>query len=124
MELGRLRQIILTVKNMNEQVIFYRDTLGLKVGYPHKEDYSEEFWVQFETGECSLCLHAGGRGELGKDAPRFTFEVKDIKAIKIYLEEKGLKVTDIRQAAPGKFVCDFHDPEGNVISAEDFGENA
>jgi len=107
--------------DMGGQVEFYTKILGLKIGYPLKDDYSRESWVQFNTGECSLCLHSGGNGKIGQDAPRFTFEVQDINKAKVDLEKNGVKVSEIREAAPGKYVFNFKDPEGNDIAVEYFG---
>ena len=112
MEIGSIRQIILYVKNMQKQVEFYRDTLGLKIGFPHLEDYSNEAWVSFSTGECTLALHSGGNGDIGSDAPKFTFEVSNVEQTKKQLREKGVKMGEIVEAYPDSYVCSGLDPEG------------
>src|SRR5690348_8743558 len=62
-----LMEVILQVKDMNVEVAFYRDMLGLRVTYPEGAvDYSKEGWVTFETGRCVLALHDGGRVRQGE----------------------------------------------------------
>jgi catechol 2,3-dioxygenase-like lactoylglutathione lyase family enzyme len=94
-------EVILYVEDMKAQVSFYHDKLGLKVKSPsNAEDFSEVFWVELESGPCTLALHAGGKRRLGDDAPKIVFNV------------------EIRSAAPGIWVCDGVDPEGNKFSIE------
>ncbi|MFW9853918.1 MAG: VOC family protein [Candidatus Thorarchaeota archaeon] len=119
--LGTIRQIILYTANMQKQVEFYRDILGLKITYPDIRDYSKEFWVTFSTGEATLALHTGGKGEIGTDSPRFTFEVQDIQEAFSYFKDKGILDSEIREPVPNTFVFDIKDPEGNKISIEQFG---
>lgn len=72
--IGSLCEIILYASDMNAQVAFYRDALGLSVSYPAGlDDYSDQFWVTFETGSCVLALHGGGEKDFGKSAPKFVF---------------------------------------------------
>ncbi|MHA2089591.1 MAG: VOC family protein [Candidatus Kariarchaeaceae archaeon] len=122
MKIGKLRQLILMVEDMQKQVMFYRDTMGLQVVYPHVDDYSKESWVSFASGDCALCLHSGGKANPDVDQVRFTFEVLDIESAKQELEEKGVIMGKIRTAAPGKLVSDFRDPEGNLLHIEFFNE--
>ena len=115
----KLGEVILYVENMDRQVAFYRDTLGFDIEYPkHKSDYAEEFWVVFETGACRLALHGGGCRRLGADSPKIVFVVPDIQDAKCALEQRGAELSEIRSPAPGVFVCDGVDPEGNRYSIE------
>lgn len=117
--IGEVMEVILYVEDMNRQVTFYRDVLGLKVMYPPAlEDYANEFWVQFDTGSCSLALHGGGKRRFGADAPKFVFRVKDIHEVRQLLVDQQVEMSDIRSAAPGVWVCDGADPEGNKFSIE------
>lgn len=112
-------ETILYVQDMNQQVSFYRDIMGFDVKYPQdKKDFSGEFWVLFDTGACSLALHGGGKGRLGADAPKFVFQVQDIHAARKYLIDQEVQLGEIRSAAPGVWVCDGADPEGNKFSIE------
>jgi catechol 2,3-dioxygenase-like lactoylglutathione lyase family enzyme len=116
---GELMEVILYVEDMGAQVSFYRDKLGLKVKYPKDSpDYSEEFWVELDSGACSLALHAGGKRRFGADAPKIVFRVGDILSAQRELLDLDIEVGEIRSAAPGIWVCDAVDQEGNKFSIE------
>ena len=115
----RLSEVILHVEDMQKQVEFYRDTLGLDViKPPGLADYSGESWVELDTGECRLCLHAGGKRQFGQDAPRIVFEWEAIEAAHDALLDMGVDLGALRSPTPGVTVCDGKDPEGNVFSLE------
>ncbi|MEM7131314.1 MAG: VOC family protein [Chloroflexota bacterium] len=114
-----ISEIILYVQDMNAQVTFYRDILKLPIAYPPGLDnYSEEFWVVFDTGVCKLALHGGGKKRFGDDAPKFVFDTGDVSSTRQYLIDHGVTVGKIRSPAPGVTVCDAVDPEGNYFSIE------
>ena len=118
-KIGELMEIIIYVEDMNRQVSFYRDQLGFKVVTPQESgDYGKEFWVELDTGACSLALHAGGKKRFGEDAPKFVFRVQDILAARMQLINQQVVMGEIRSAAPGVWVCDGADPEGNKFSIE------
>lgn len=112
-------EVILYVENMNDQVSFYRDTLGLALLYPQgMTDFSQEMWVTLDTGACTLALHGGGKGRLGKDTPKVVFGVDDINAARDLFVQRGVAFGEVRSAAPGVYISDAVDPEGNPISIE------
>lgn len=114
-----LMEVILYVENMNTQVAFYNDKLGFKVSYPHGvDDYNDQMWVTLDTGSCTLALHGGGKRRLGTDAPKIVFRVEDILAAREELLHRGVELGEVRSAAPGVWVCDGEDPEGNKLSIE------
>jgi catechol 2,3-dioxygenase-like lactoylglutathione lyase family enzyme len=114
-----LHEVILFVEDMQDEVEFYRDMLGLKIIYPKdKKDFSEEHWVQFDTGACSLCLHRGGERRIGEDAPKLVFLVGDISEARDELGDNGVPMSDPRQVSPGIWISDGEDPEGNRFSIE------
>lgn len=114
-----LIEVILYVEDMLSQVKFYEQAFGLKVLYPkNATDYRGESWVTLETGDCTLALHAGGKGRQGADTPKIVFGVEDIHAARRHLLEQGIEVGEVRSAAPGVWVCDGKDPEGNPFSIE------
>jgi len=118
-KIGDLMEIIVYVEDMNRQVSFYHDQLGFKVVTPQESgDYGKEFWVELDTGACSLALHAGGKKRFGEDAPKFVFRVQDILAARMQLINQQVEMGEIRSAAPGVWVCDGADPEGNKFSIE------
>lgn len=117
--LGPLDELILYVQDMDAQVRFYRDTLGLDIAYPAGLDsYADQFWVTFQTGACTLALHGGGEKEFGKDAPKFVFTTADVKGARTALQARGIPVSEIQSPAPGVEVFDAKDPEGNYFSVE------
>jgi len=120
--LGPLMETILYAQDMNAQVRFYRDTLGLAVKSPAGlDDYANEFWVELDTGPCTLVLHGGGQRRLGADSPKFVFHVDDISAARATFVGRGVQLGEIRSPAPGVLVCDGADPEGNRFSLEHRG---
>jgi catechol 2,3-dioxygenase-like lactoylglutathione lyase family enzyme len=119
MKTNGLIEVILYVQDMPAQVAFYRDVFGLRVLFPAgKEDYSQEFWVTLDSGACILALHGGGQKRLGRDTPKIVFGVGDIHAARRELLSRDVAVGEVRSAAPGVWVCDGFDPEGNPFSIE------
>ncbi len=117
--LGGLIEVILYVQDMNVEVAFYRDKLGLEVSYPEgSPDFSKESWVALQTGQCTLALHNGGNRRFGVDSPKIVFQVRDIKDVRNELLKRGATIGEVRPAAPGIWVCDGMDPEGNEFSIE------
>ena len=114
-----LIEVILYVKDMNKMVQFYRDVLDLRLTDPTLINPADENWVTFETGNCLLALHSGGKGDVGTDAPRIVFRVQDIKSARFQLLEAGVTAGEIRSPAPDIAVCDAKDPEGNPFSIEE-----
>jgi predicted enzyme related to lactoylglutathione lyase len=118
-KMNGLIEVILYVQDMASQVAFYMDALGLSVLYPsHVDDFSNESWVTFDTGQCLLALHAGGQGRLGADAPKIVFGVENILATREHLLARGIEIGEVRSPAPGIWVCDGKDPQGNPFSIE------
>jgi catechol 2,3-dioxygenase-like lactoylglutathione lyase family enzyme len=113
-----LIEVILYVKDMNKMVQFYRDALDLPLSNPEIRDHTNEDWVTYESGNCRLALHSGGNGNIGKDSPKIVFRVQDINSARFQLLELGVAASEIRSPAPGTFVCDSKDPEGNPFSIE------
>jgi predicted enzyme related to lactoylglutathione lyase len=117
-----LIEIIVYVQDMNAQVAFYRDSFGFEVSSPAGlADYGREFWVTLNTGQCLLALHAGAKKRFGEDAPKLVFGVDDIHAARGELLGRGVPVGQVRTPAPGVWVCDGADPEGNRFSIEAHG---
>lgn len=116
---GNLMQVILYVQEMTQAVSFYRDVLGLTIVYPAGlESYADQSWVEFATGECALCLHAGGEGKQTGSAPSFTFRVADIEWSRRELAARGVEMGEIFDAAPGIRVCRGMDPDGHPFAIE------
>jgi catechol 2,3-dioxygenase-like lactoylglutathione lyase family enzyme len=121
-KLSRLGYVILYVKDTTKSLPFYRDTLGMKV---LKE---EEGWVEFESGETTVCLH--GDKELKSNHQERTslcFNIEDIKGAYEALKAKGVKFDKephVVCQADGKtgLSADFHDPDRNSLSIFGFAK--
>lgn len=75
-----------------------------------------------ETDACKLVLHGGGERKLGEDTPKIVFGVEDIHASRAELLTAEVKVSEVRSPAPGVWVVDGRDPEGNPFSIESHDE--
>jgi catechol 2,3-dioxygenase-like lactoylglutathione lyase family enzyme len=114
-----LTKVILYIQDMNKQVRFYRDVLDLTVKYPAGLDsYSNEPWVELETGECILVLYVRREKRLGEDRPKLAFRVNDIEAAHKTLTERGALLSDIASRSLGLKIADGFDPEGNPFAIE------
>ena len=107
-----LVEVVLYVQDMERAVAFYRDTLGLEL------DFESAHWSTFETGACTLALHATDERVPGKGDPDPTFLVVEIEAERARFAEAGVEVTEIREPMPGLRVFDAWDPERNRFSIE------
>lgn len=114
MVVERMSNVILYVQDINDEVAFYRDKLGLKVVYPEKaDDYRKAGgWVELDAGGVVLALHDGAHGHVGEEAPKITFEVDDLERARQELVDQGVKMEGIREIAPGSWICAGEDPEG------------
>jgi len=121
--LQELMEIIVYVEDMDAQVAFYRDSLGLDVNYPAGlDDYGDQVWVELDAGSCILALHGGGQRRIGADAPKIVFRAQDVNAVREELLGRGVKVGEVRDDVPGKLICDGVDPEGNKFAIESHKE--
>lgn len=114
-----LVEIILYVADMQAQVEFYRDVLGLRLAHPAGlTDYSDQHWVVFETGACKLALHSGGQAQAAAGLPKLVFAIADIVSARAELAARGLTLDEIFSPAPGIQVANGRDPERNPLSIE------
>ena len=117
--IGELFQVILNVKDMRKQVGFWRDVMGFTIVYPSaSSDPAEETFVRFETGGAYLVLHAGREVPNAGEEPRLSFMTKDLEKTRQRLIEAGVTLGEVRSPAPGVFVVDCRDPEGNAFHLE------
>lgn len=114
MVVKRMSNVILYVQDINAEVPFYRDKLGLKVLYPEEaDDYRKAGgWVELDAGGVLLALHDGAHGRVGDEAPKITFEVDDLERARQGLVNQGVDMGEIKEIAPGAWMCSGEDPEG------------
>ncbi|MFC3959532.1 VOC family protein [Halovivax cerinus] len=113
-EFNRISDVIRYAEDVERLAAFYSDVFDLEIA---GGDPSHGF-VRFDTGECSLCLHAGRDGDLGEYPTTVVFAVDDIDDARADLLDHDVEMGEIRSPAPGKRVCDGRDPEGNPFSIE------
>ncbi len=119
MPVSAITEVILYVSNMQRAVQFYRSNLGLRVRCPNMDDYSNAYWVELDTGPCSVCLHGGGAPAPRADCAKIVFGVADIHGARVEMLSKGVALGEVRSPADGIFICDGEDPDGNPFSLEE-----
>jgi catechol 2,3-dioxygenase-like lactoylglutathione lyase family enzyme len=118
----KIATVILFAKDMARMRAFYRDVIGLaEVG-----EGSEEHWLRFDAGGCSLALHAIPREIAASivieepprersDTPyKVAFQTDDVDATRQRLIAQGVSMREPRRFGDMVF-CDGIDPEGNVF---------
>lgn len=92
---------------------FYRDTLGLRVGFA-----SDEFAELSAGGGASIALHASREGARSTDRDLLIeFIVPDIELTAKDLRKRGVALEPIRSESFGK-ITQFLDPEDHRIGLE------
>lgn len=106
-------ETILYIHNMNDEVRFYRDVLGLSILYPTDlEDYSGEMWVEFECGDAMLALH-GGAGRVPDDLHEIVFWVEDAGRAREEIMSAGIHMNPVRDLEDGALIAEGSDPNGH-----------
>lgn len=114
-----LTKAILYVKDIDTQIKFYRDQLGLEVKSSLSLDgRSDKQWVEFATGECTLVLHGNLDKQLGEDRPKLAFRVDNFETAYKTLTERGVKLSAIRSPSPSLKIAEGLDPEGNPFTID------
>ncbi len=105
----RLTYAIKFVQNMDEAVSFYRDKLGLELGF------QSPLWSEFETGDTKLALHPAseknppGSVELG-------FGIDDVDRFFHDAQQDGIRFTGEPKDEHGTRVATLIDCDGAEIS--------
>jgi predicted enzyme related to lactoylglutathione lyase len=114
-----LTKAIVYVKDIDKQINFYRDHLGLEVkSFKSIEGRNDKQWVEFATGECTLVLHGNLETQHGNDRPKLAFHVDDFETAYKTLTERGVKLSAIRSPSPGLKIAEGLDPEGNPFTID------
>jgi len=106
--------IILNTQQYQKRLNFYEKVIGLKI--LHKIDRPGEKLTCFALGDIYLMVETGGNAHIGvkpiEQCPtKFRFNVEDVSAVCIELQEKGLDL-QIRHHEWGT-TAEFSDPDGN-----------
>ena len=103
-----IRRLILFAPNLAALTVFYHDVLGLDV------INREKGWVEFDTGGCTLALHAG-KSKVGDRPPKIVFYAADVAATRDSLIKRGLANAGTVKSTGVFDMCDCKDPDGNVF---------
>lgn len=114
LDLGGATRVIFWVRDFDEAVAFYRDTLGLALAYPPGGG-----WAEFRTAGPAFCLHEGRAG----DAPThhvatFGWWVDDLDATVAALRARGVTVAEPHVVTEHHRSAEFADPSGNALFVE------
>ena len=108
-----INPIILFVRDYKKSLIFYRDTLGLKLtslNEPHEE------FATFDIGGTVFALHGGYDGEVKEGNIAIHFVARDIRREVKRLKAKDVKFKkEIRKMPWGACQATFIDPDGNEM---------
>lgn len=106
-------QVILYVQDMESEVRFYRDVLGLTLQFPKGlQDYSDQMWVEFDAQPGILALHAGVN-ETPDDTHEIVFLVEDINRARDAIIAAGIKIDPVRILEDGAPIAEGRDPAGH-----------
>jgi catechol 2,3-dioxygenase-like lactoylglutathione lyase family enzyme len=101
----RLNYAIKFVSDMDAAVVFYRDRLGLTVGF------QSPFWTEFETGETKLALHPASH-ENPAGTVQLGLGTEDIDNFYSAGQAQGLVFTSPPTDVHGTRIARFRDPDG------------
>lgn len=101
----KLARVTVAVQDMDKQLAFYRDALGL----PVKGDASDPNVVELDAGPCSILLVKGPRVT---DASKLVLHGENVVEMREELELLGIKVGKLKAFGPHQ-AFDGTDPEGN-----------
>lgn len=109
-------EVILYVQDMESEVRFYRDVLGLQLKYPPGlADYADQMWVEFDLGETTLALH-GGVEEPPDTQHELVFWVEDVARARAEIITAGTNMAEIRTLEDGAPIANGLDPAGHRFS--------
>jgi lactoylglutathione lyase len=105
--------VIQYVENIERATSFYRDTLGLPLGF------SAPGWVQFDAGGSAILLHTLTTSEHGANSPpgdtRLGFQVNGLEGIFERLTANGIRFVAPPSDTPFGRHATVLDSEGNEI---------
>ncbi|HWI88413.1 MAG TPA: VOC family protein [Sphingomicrobium sp.] len=105
----RLTYAIKFVADMDRAVAFYRDKLGLPLGF------QSPFWSEFETGETKLALHPAS-DENPAGTVQLGFGVDSLSDFYAHRDQLGIEFTQPPTEMHGTHIGRFRDCEGAETS--------
>ena len=113
MAIERLRQVFIVTTDMDVQVDFLVQTLGLELQF---RDGNE--WVQFQAGEVSVAL-AGPSESMGAPSGACVpvFQTDDLNGLCDSVRQAGGDCGTVRDMGDHGRTVVFRDPQGTVMAA-------
>lgn len=106
----RLKSVLYPTRNLPEALAFYRDTLGLALGFADGEHYA-----QLKTEGATLAL-AGPREQPPEPAgPIVTLEVESLDTLRPRLAAAGTRIVAERDMGTHGRTLTVTDPDGNLV---------
>jgi predicted enzyme related to lactoylglutathione lyase len=108
MQVKKLRQVYIVGSDLNAQVRFYQETLGLPLQFRDGDR-----WVQFQAGETSLALASAAEGQgAPTGVPVPVFEVTDLDQARGELIAAGATIAPTRDMGAHGRTLMVTDPAG------------
>lgn len=114
MELLGIHHVSINVSDLDETVVFYTDTLGMKVLLNRPDDYisAPGRWLECPNGQQVHLIHQPMPDNRGQ---HFAFRVSDLDEVRKTLSDQGIELGRDREM-PG--ICrqaSCADPSGNRV---------
>ena len=105
----RLTYAIKFVDDMDKGIAFYRDKLGLPLGF------QSPFWSEFETGETKLALHPAS-AENPAGTVQLGFSAEDLGDFFARRDQLGIEFAEAPKDMHGTQIARIRDCEGADVS--------
>lgn len=128
----KLAHVCLITNNLDRQVEFYCDKLGLNLQFYFRNDAGEKFGAYLACGDTSFIeifdQHKaaavwGGNTDplhMGNQYSHFCLEVTDINDVHDMLVGRGLEVRAVKLGIDNSYQCWVTDPDGNRIELMEY----
>ncbi len=118
---NKFMMLQIAVSDMPKAKEFYAEKLGMEVTADYRRD-DDNWWVSLTPGDGVTLTLTTHRGHMTPGSVVLYFATADIEAAHSALEEKGVKVSNIRSnlhgpGSGGKWF-NFTDVDGNLVHIE------
>ena len=115
MKVRAIDLVTLEVSDMDRAVAFYKDMLGLPLGFTY-----EGMWAEFSAGDDTVALmrKSDDSGDSRAPAPRdhLALSVEDVEQAVEELKAKGVEILSGPDDTPVCHIATLADPGGNKIA--------
>ncbi len=118
-------EVRLRVSDLEVSARFYRDVIGLDLGYsephePENEPHYEQIWGDYDTGQF-FTLYAATEVHPRTSNAFVSFPTDDLSASHERLIAFGSPIVTPRRAVPWGTNAEYADPDGNIVSLTQHG---